>query len=193
VSASAPGTLSLLTRERSTGSPASASPGTFPARCRAAEFGKRTRDPSGTSDAPELFSPRHSSRALDNETETKPDSTVGRNFFRAQHFPISICDLWADPRAAPAGLGQSVTPSAAASREVRKGRERPLLTRHTRCNGCIAPATHVYVRCSHRRREILGKQSKEKGLAHWPDLGRLSERTLGGSSPPATCAAQATK
>jgi hypothetical protein len=141
VSASAPGTLSLLTRERSTGSPASASPGTFPARCRAAEFGKRTRDPSGTSDAPELFPPRHSSRASDNETETKPVSTVGGNFFRAQHFPISICDLWADPRAAPAGLGQSVTPSAAASREVRKGRERPLLT-----------GTHVATDASRRQR-----------------------------------------
>jgi len=37
------------------------------------------------------------------------------------------------------------------------------------------------------------RQAKQrKGLAHWPDLGRLSERTLGGSSPPATCAAQAT-
>jgi hypothetical protein len=191
VSASAPGTLSLLTRERSTGSPASASPGTFPARCRAAEFGKRTRDPSGTSDAPELFPPRHSSRALDNETETKPDSTVGRNFFRAQHFPISICDLWAEPRDARR-LDQCVTPSAT-SRKVRKGRERPLLTRQARCSGCIATATHVHVRCSHRRRRSSASKAKGKGLARWPDLGRLSERTLGGSSPPATCAAQATK
>ena len=109
-----------------------------------------------------------------------------RNLPQSATLAIPICDLGAlDP--------QAPRHSGLLSGNLRTRRLHALCTR---CNLCRAQRRWVNPAFRQRRVKALFPSTRpetKNGLANQPDLGRLSERTLGGSSPPATCAAQITK